>query len=769
MEIVDVTEVIFEDELKRASGKIVIYAERRNSLFILNQTEARLYNEERVQLVENGIYEYELLNVRAGVNIRANSVVIPSKIIGSIQKGRIETGASNGLFPLFLEDSHGRIIARASVEIRSTKINYREDYRSMLQYIGDKCNDLLLDIKSPTQLKLITDPSKNPDTIQQRFVFLKSIIESKEFKDAIRRIISTGHTYLTDERVDRDIRKNFRHTSDTIKQIARNRKRIPIQPTHGLYNQFNSKSVSGPSIPTTVTVNEKVEVNDTPENRFIKFSLQVYSDFLSKIEKVLSTKRRMADKRFLFEVKGLNEYLYETLSADFFRGIQDPTYIPYGSTVLQRKAGYRELMQAWLRFQLATKLIWEGGEDVFNSGKRDLPLLYEYWLFFQLLSLVSKKFKLSEPPVNTLIEMSSDGLYMKLKSGKQLVIDGIWDNKGRKLRVQFSYNKTFKWTPDRGEQGTWTQQMRPDYTLSFWPAEFSMIEAEKQELMVHIHFDAKYKVDNIEGLFGRTEEDLDKEKERQREGIYKRADLLKMHSYRDAIKRSEGAYVLYPGTLGKTWNGYHEILPGVGAFAISPGKTGEALGIAGLSDFLNNVVDHLCNRSSTRERYSFYNYSVHKEHSSDPLYFKIPERSLISGEREKPVESIKLIMGLVKTQDEFDWVQSIGKFVSKLELIDGELVINPAFFSVDTIVLIGAWNRKMLGVYKVHGGPHISSSEKIISLNYPNIEHECMHVVFTIQSDTRYENICWDFSEINEPLSVYSLEKALQKFTQGMS
>jgi hypothetical protein len=42
--------------------------------------------------------------------------------------------------------------------------------------------------------------------------------------------------------------------------------------------------------------------------------------------------------------------------------------------------------------------------------------------------------------------------------------------------------------------------MRPDYTLSFWPAEFSETEAEKQELIVHIHFDAKYKVQDLEYL-----------------------------------------------------------------------------------------------------------------------------------------------------------------------------------------------------------------------------------------------------------------------------
>ncbi|MNT41303.1 hypothetical protein D3C72_1776590 [compost metagenome] len=124
-----------------------------------------------------------------------------------------------------------------------------------------------------------------------------------------------------------------------------------------------------------------------------------------------------------------------------------------------------------------------------------------------------------------------------------------------------------------------------------------------------------------------------------------------------------------------------------------------------------------------------------------------------------------MILAQVKTQDEFDWVQSKGKFVSSLGLVDGELDINPEFFSVESIVLIGSWNKEALGTYKVSSGPHISSSEKMKSLNHPNIEDDYMFAVFNVEVDTRYKNISWDFSEINEQISVYNLDKVIQKFT----
>ena len=44
-----------------------------------------------------------------------------------------------------------------------------------------------------------------------------------------------------------------------------------------------------------------------------------------------------------------------------------------------------------------------------------------------------------------------------------------------------------------------------------------------------------------------------------------------MHAYKDAIRRTGGAYILYPGTDNQNpLKGFHEIIPGLGAFAIRP-------------------------------------------------------------------------------------------------------------------------------------------------------------------------------------------------------
>src|SRR5690606_24091285 len=96
---------------------------------------------------------------------------------------------------------------------------------------------------------------------------------------------------------------------------------------------------------------------------------------------------------------------------------------------------------------------------------------------------------------------TNDGLNVMVKSGKHTVLEGVYDSGNRKLQIKFSYNRTFTGgteyinKDDKKYAGSWTKTLRPDYTLSIWPADLKEISAEEKELIVHIHFDSKYKVD----------------------------------------------------------------------------------------------------------------------------------------------------------------------------------------------------------------------------------------------------------------------------------
>ena len=84
---------------------------------------------------------------------------------------------------------------------------------------------------------------------------------------------------------------------------------------------------------------------------------------------------------------------------------------------------------------------------------------------------------------------------------------------------------------------------------------------------------------------------------------YKRGDLLKMHTYNDAIRRTIGSYILYPGkgdsedTRGVSYKLYDEILPGVGAFAIRP-----SIDEAGENELRNFITELLESKGALYSR-----------------------------------------------------------------------------------------------------------------------------------------------------------------------
>jgi predicted component of viral defense system (DUF524 family) len=313
------------------------------------------------------------------------------------------------------------------------------------------------------------------------------------------------------------------------------------------------------------------------------------------------------------------------LAAPLFREVGDALVAPLGSPVVQRRPGYRELLAAWLKFQLASRLTWSGSDEVYPSGMRDTAALYEYWVFFRLLAIVRQLFVLDPERCSPLVGASANGFDVKLRRSHQLNFHGRYTGGTRPLSIRFSYNRTFSgstpFVSGYPVAGSWTRSMRPDFTLSLWPDDFSEEEAERQELMVHVHFDAKYRVDTIAALFGSDDEDVPDQAEQAAAGPL-RSDLLKMHAYRDAIRRTQGAYVLYPGRTGAetvNWYGFHEILPGLGAFALRPGH--EAAGINELSDFIREVAEHLCSISTRREQLSYHEFRVEEqsgEYRSDP-------------------------------------------------------------------------------------------------------------------------------------------------------
>ncbi|MEN6551325.1 MAG: nuclease domain-containing protein, partial [Methanobacterium sp.] len=127
---------------------------------------------------------------------------------------------------------------------------------------------------------------------------------------------------------------------------------------------------------------------------------------------------------------------------------------------------------------------------------------------------------------------------------------------------------------------SYSLNLRPDYTLRI-----------KKGSDYHlIHFDAKYRSDIII-----EDTDIDKrDKEEEEKRVYKNADIYKMHTYKDAIIGSLGAYVLYPGTEPKIFpENPISILPSVGAFPLTPGSM-NSKEAEEIEKFIKDILIHIC-------------------------------------------------------------------------------------------------------------------------------------------------------------------------------
>jgi len=716
------------------------------TLRLVDENTALEYGEERLQILEGASYNYELTD---GYTLQEIPKIIKQNRRNK-NRGRITPGIYVGRLPLKIIDTNDNEIDIA-LEVRSVKTEYRSEYRKMLEDITDECTDLLMMHSSPVTQRYDIDYTEDTRSLYQKFAFVKSAVDSDHFRNAVQRVISMPVTAWANQSQEYDIRRSRKIGASQLRQIASRNNRISVPSAHVLYNKMKT-------IPASISSTVKIDTVDTPENRFIKHALTEFRRFCGSICRQIESKIPQVEKRphIYHEALALEEKFGSYLHHSLFSDISNPTSLPLNSPILQRKEGYRDVLRVWLMFDLAAKLTWKALDDTYNAGKRDVATLYEYWLFFKLLRLLEKMFNMNAKDIGKLIQSTRDGLGLQLLAGKHTAIEGTYSYNGRDLSIKFSFNRTFV-TTAYPKAGSWTRQMRPDYTLSIWPSAFSECDAEKQELIVHIHFDAKYKVENLKYLSNDDNvnmdddllyQELNDEKTEEKEGTYKRADLLKMHAYKDAIRRTVGAYVLYPGTnKAHPYKGFHEIIPGLGAFPIAPSNDAE--GLDALEKFIGEIVEHFSNRASQREQLSYYAYGIHSA-SAEVLKEAMPEY-LSKGKRTEPPIDATVLVGYYN-KDQYEWIVDEQLYNIRIDPKDGLVDYGSDITGAKYLLLHGKDELETSRIWEI-----VSKGPKLVSKNdlrtqkhYPRTPSADNYLLYKIKpiEDSLFDEKKWDISKL---------------------
>jgi predicted component of viral defense system (DUF524 family) len=710
----------------------IVPTSTNDAIKVIDEAEALEQGEALYQISEGRAYEYL---IDEGYSLEdIPGLVVALKL--NKHAGRITPNIYVGTLLINVIDTKSyEKVAVLKLEVQSEKTSYRDDYRKMLEEIAEKCTDLLMQHSSPVVQSFTIDLEKDSSTAYQRFAFIKSIIDSDEFDSAIHKIITSPTTKWRTTLANKSISSVKRIDKKIIRQFASPTQRFDLPLGHPLKKLLSS-------LPEKIQLISKEETVDTPENRFVKFALETFRKLCSDFSHLNNAARLKK------EASVLEDKLEQHLNSSLFQQVSALSSIPINNPVLQRKEGYREIYRSWILFDLAAKITWQGGEDVYYANKRDVAVLYEYWLFFKLIEIVTEIFNLNSPNPEDLLIQTSDGFGLKLRQGEYLPLKGISDIGSRKLYVQLSYNRTYKGDQAYPNSGSWSRNLRPDYTITIWPFGITENQAEEEELIVHIHFDAKYKIEKFQEIFS-DDVQLDDEKDEQRKGTYKRADLLKMHAYKDAIRRTAGAYILYPGAdQPKTKRGFHEIIPGLGAFAIRPSVNDN--GVEELKIFLTDVTIHLMNRASQREKMTFKTYETYKNINDRKLEENLPEA--FGQNRNLIPDETSVLVAFYRNTEHLKWIENTKLYNSRTGSDRGSLHLSPKETGARYLLLHSEGETKTSKLYKLnHKGPRMFSKNDLIKKSYPSTPSKDFYLVYELESiaEKEFHKMVWDITKLS--------------------
>ena len=420
-------------------------------------------------------------------------------------------------------------------EVLSTKLNYHEHWRKIIEDIEQEYRMLSLDYMKRTFHGFTPDTTGETPELIWWSVFAG---EQKKFIKACKNIIERPRHRLQGYEVYLRADKLKRVPANIENELAEHRR----EQAH-LYR-----------------VEEQIQSNDTQENRFLKYALgQITEKYQSLKERIVSI-NGLADekKKELAEIQATLKHLQRN---PFFRTVGRFKGLNQESLVLQRATGYSQIYRTWNLLRRAYSL----NDGIYRLQSKDIATLYEIWCFIEVSHIVKELL----------------GIDVDVDHRNRMEMNGIftWElGKGEHSRILFKkddvelaelvYNP--KHTDKENDNISMenlvvpTVAQKPDIVL-----QLTKHDQQKDMKMTYL-FDAKYRIEeNVNGV-DTPPEDAINQMHRYRDAIY-----YKEHSSNELKKEVIGGYILFPGDgqradveVSKFYKTIGEV--NIGAFPLRP-------------------------------------------------------------------------------------------------------------------------------------------------------------------------------------------------------
>lgn len=476
--------------------------------------------------------------------------VLDTNILSGVLHFQNEVGFSN----FEIRDEQGNTLLSVVMEVYPAKLDYKEDYRAILNEISEEIYNLAYDFIKRTFLKgsalIYHEPTGSEfyRLLEKHFEdYMKAVnfVEQKPHHqlvtvyeevrgDRLRRQDSVGRTYL---------RKNRNLFMEVKQGISLNGKQL--MPRKGLLLKKN-------------------HTNDTHENRYVKMTLERLYSRIENLLKVIQKPKfdLQPDSQVINILNKMKSEISKKLKKPFWQeiGHLDRSVM---SMVLQMAPGYRDIYQIYAT--LSKGIILSG--EIYKMSIKDIAKLYEYWTFLKLGKILKEK---CEEINQDIIQVSNDGLVVNLSENSRAQRVFKHKNTGEIIKLQYQYSTS----------KNATVRQIPDTML--------IIEKLGRDYNYMYIFDAKYRIN-----FGTEESDTGPGPMED--------DINTMHRYRDAIVEENegrferiafGAYVLFP------WNEQDKYTEHPLYKSIEKVNIGGLPFLPNATNLVETIIDNLLNKTA---------------------------------------------------------------------------------------------------------------------------------------------------------------------------
>lgn len=380
---------------------------------------------------------------------------------------------------------------KITLEVYPSKISYKEDYQAILKDVNEEIYNLAYGFLSRTYMSTqIINKKNNNDS---EFYSILTYVFDKLIRSIDIILCNPNHMLQKQESIVK-YHKVRNVSNESIKYLEK-------RPY--LLNRVNNSYV-----PEKTLVVKKIVSEDTKENRFTKFMLikiiKKIDAFIIKYEKnkkdenVTERYKNNKDTDVIEKLKKYKREISRRLNTSFLSRVSPQYNEANLSLVFSMASGYKDLYKYYLMLQKGLSI----NSNIFTLSMKELSVLYEYWCFIKINSLIKKKYKLISTDV---LKLNKDGVYVTLKKGKEASFKYLNPKTNEEFIVYYNAGRDSK-----------TVSQKPDNILSI--CKDGTLKAYE------FIFDAKYKIDTSS-----------KYKEKYNTPGPKEEDINTMHRYRDAI------------------------------------------------------------------------------------------------------------------------------------------------------------------------------------------------------------------------------------------